>query len=101
MRTSKNRAGFLKNMRVTNVFSVCNTDFYRFDGFLWSFRSSVSERTSINDAQVSINHEMFSVFNAGFLCAMRVFYVATGSSVCNAGLLCSCRVFYMQYGSSV
>ena len=59
------------------------------------------ERTSINDAQVSINHVMFSVFNAGFLCAMQVFYVATGSSVCNASLLCSCRDFYLQYMSSV
>ena len=46
------------------------------------------EWTSINDAQVSIN-AMFSVFNAGFLCAMRAFCAAVGSSICNTGLLCS------------
>ena len=52
---------------------------------------------------------MFSVFNAGFLCAMRVFYVATRSSVYNAGFLCACdtgllrsyRVICVQCGFSM
>ena len=100
-RTSKNHAGFLKIMRVFNkscgfsinhaVFykscgfsknhacflcslylSVCNTDFYTYDSFLWSLRSSVCDWTSINVAQVSIDHAM----QPGYLCAMRVFYAS-------------------------
>ena len=55
----------------------------------------------INDVQVSTNHALFSVFNAGILymmwvfyfvghlCVIPVFYEAVGSSICNRGLLYS------------
>ena len=79
-----------------------------YDGFLRSLRSSVHERTSI-DAKVSINHALFSVFNAGFLCACdtgllrsyRVICVQCGFSMQLLGLLQSIRVFSVANGFSV
>ena len=77
---------------------VCNTDFYTYDGFLWTLRSSVCERTSINDGQVSINHVMISVLNADFLCAIRVICVLCGFSIQLSGLLYAIRVFCVATG---